>query len=267
MQSLIGELNALVVKIKEGTATLGEIEAFAAAAHQLNERAIILRYKAYEVQIHGEVVAAPSREERIQEPVSLPEENVWEVSEETTEAETPELDFDLFSLDETEPEQVETVLVEVQVVEKEIVLPIEENKEVANLEEIIVEESIETVTETRISLTDELVPEPVLTSFSTDIHPIYSKLATNDDSLAARLLQVRLETLKGAFGFNERMQIVQELFGGSSDTFNEAIEQLDQLDNKEQSRVLVSSFATQYSWKPESELALEFVQKVERRYA
>jgi hypothetical protein len=40
-------MQLLVDKINEGTATMGEIEAFAAAAQDLNERAIIIRYKAY----------------------------------------------------------------------------------------------------------------------------------------------------------------------------------------------------------------------------
>ena len=99
------------------------------------------------------------------------------------------------------------------------------------------------------------------------LHPIYERLATADDSLAARMLSVRLETLKGAFGFNERMQIVNELLASSNDLYHEIIEQLDNMDSKEEARLFVSSIADKYNWNVSSYIALEFIQKVERRYA
>ena len=80
-------------------------------------------------------------------------------------------------------------------------------------------------------------------------------------------MAVRLETLKGAFGFNERLQIIQELFDGSNDDFTQAIERLDTLNSKNEARNIVSTYAHQYAWDKDSNLALEFIQKVERRYA
>jgi hypothetical protein len=80
-------------------------------------------------------------------------------------------------------------------------------------------------------------------------------------------MAVRLETLKGAFGFNERLQIIRELFNGESDVFGHVIDQLDALQSKSEARSLVSSYARKYAWDKDSEIALEFVQKVERRYA
>jgi hypothetical protein len=81
------------------------------------------------------------------------------------------------------------------------------------------------------------------------------------------MLTVRLETLKGAFGFNERMQIVNELLGSSNDLYHEVIEQLDNMDSKDEARLFVSSIANKYNWNVSSTIALEFIQKVERRYA
>jgi hypothetical protein len=166
------------------------------------------------------------------------------------------LDFDLFSLDEEQEELLPEVEEEVTLEIEETLVESEEQpfEMISAVEEV----PVETPKEKEVASNRH---------FSGTIHPIYTKLDTNDDTLAGRLLRVRLETLKGAFGFNERMQIVQELFGGSSETFNDAIEELDALDNKEQSRVLVSSFAAQYEWDAENEMALEFIQKVERRYA
>jgi uncharacterized protein (DUF2267 family) len=109
--------------------------------------------------------------------------------------------------------------------------------------------------------------EPIAHETSLALHPIYERLSATDDSLAARMLTVRLETLKGAFGFNERMQIVNELLGSSNDLYHEVIEQLDNMDSKDEARLFVSSIANKYNWNVSSTIALEFIQKVERRYA
>ncbi|MBI3238268.1 MAG: hypothetical protein HYZ43_05415 [Flavobacteriia bacterium] len=68
MQALIEEMGALIVKIKSGVATQGELEAFAAAAGELNERAIILRYKSYEAKVFG-TPSAPAVEKAVVEVV------------------------------------------------------------------------------------------------------------------------------------------------------------------------------------------------------
>ena len=120
------------------------------------------------------------------------------------------------------------------------------------------------------TLETEVLPEasePLSQETSLALHPIYERLSATDDSLAARMLTVRLETLKGAFGFNERMQIVNELLGSSNDLYHEVIEQLDNMDSKDEARLFVSSIANKYNWNVSSTIAVEFIQKVERRYA
>jgi hypothetical protein len=39
------------------------------------------------------------------------------------------------------------------------------------------------------------------------------------------------------------------------------------MDSKEEARLFVSSIADKYNWNVSSSIALEFIQKVERRYA
>ena len=52
-----------------------------------------------------------------------------------------------------------------------------------------------------------------------------------------------------------------------NDLYHEIIEQLDNMDSKEEARLFVSSIADKYNWNVASSIALEFIQKVERRYA
>lgn len=362
MQALIEEMGALIVKIKSGVATQGELEAFAAAAGELNERAIILRYKSYEAKVFG-TPSAPAVEKAVVEVVeetpahepqsdiiidapvdahivAQPQESVSE-----TENDDTELSFDLFSIDnEDEPEssvdarfiahsdesvtdkvneaysdeisseneinpqdgigaeeEMEAPIMHEEVPEVELaddeslmVYPEEgieatiehiENTEaepavdarfIAHSEESMFDNATNTHSEESITdntvFEDEVPAQEAIVSTTVevpagDVHPVYKRLTNEDNSLAARLMAVRLETLKGAFGFNERLQIIQELFDGSNDDFTQAIERLDTLNSKNEARNIVSTYAHQYAWDKDSNLALEFIQKVERRYA
>lgn len=253
MHALIEEIAAILVKIKSGEATLGELEAFAAATNQLNERAIVLRYKAYETKVYSSLVSVS--EQSIPETLFEEEEPVVEVEVEETQVELiaeEEPSFDLFGMSEEEEEELAFELIEEERAEEAI-------EEIEIPEPVIVQE-----------VKPEPAAEPVIEKPIENLgslHPIYGKLNSNDGTLAARLMTVRLETLKGAFGFNERLQIIQELFNGSNDEFNQLIEQLEGIQTKEVARSLVSSYATKYQWDVDSQLAIELIQKVERKYA
>ncbi len=253
MHALIEEIGAILVKIKSGEATLGELEAFAAATNQLNERAIVLRYKAYETKVYGNPVSVS--EQAVSETLFEEEEPVVELEVEEIQIEevtVEEPSFDLFGMSEEEEEELTFELIEEETAEEEI-------EEIEIPEPVVVQE-----------VKPKPVAEPVIerpVENLGSLHPIYGKLNSNDGTLAARLMTVRLETLKGAFGFNERLQIIQELFNGSNDEFNQLIEQLEGIQTKEAARSLVSSYATKYQWDVESQLAIELIQKVERKYA
>ncbi|AEA43143.1 hypothetical protein [Fluviicola taffensis] len=271
MHALIEEIAVLLLKIKSGEATLGELEAFAAATNQLNERAIILRYKAYESSVYGNPVTAVSKEEVELESIAEPE-----IELENSEVQE-EASFDLFAMDLDE-EVEDEIAFEMGVEESAKVekLPTSE-VEIAAEDEVVpfappvVEEEKEEI-RYEANMGSPVVPEPepifvASPEIGQNLHSIYGKLNNNDGTLAARLMSVRLETLKGAFGFNERLQIIQELFNGSNDEFNNLIEQLETIPSKEEARSLVSSYANKYHWDSESQLAIELIQKVERKYA
>lgn len=295
MNSLLAEMQLLVDKINEGTATMGEIEAFAAAAQDLNERAIIYRYKAYELKVQPTQVDI---EEAVQEQTSPAEphfaatkldDNALDMDfdlfssgddssneeltndysasiSEISEDKSPDAPTTSFDLYENEPQEQETVAY----------LDEAENNETPLMEEFdAIQEPVYTFDEEPLATNESTLEtevlleasEPLAQETSLALHPIYERLSATDDSLAARMLSVRLETLKGAFGFNERMQIVNELLGSSNDLYHVVIEQLDNMDSKDEARLFVSSIANKYNWNVSSTIALEFIQKVERRYA
>ena len=77
----------------------------------------------------------------------------------------------------------------------------------------------------------------------------------------------KIDTLKSAFGLNEKMQVINDLFNGNSDFFNKAIEILDTQSTPEMARQKLSEIAVSNEWDLEQEIVEEFVRKVERRYA
>ena len=95
---------------------------------------------------------------------------------------------------------------------------------------------------------------------------IFDKILKHDDSLASRLMLSKLDTLIGAFGFNEKFQCIQELFKSSSEDFNQAIMILDNLQNFEEAKNQLEYYVHLNNWNLESEIVGEFIRKVERRF-
>lgn len=274
MHALIEEITALLAKIKSGEATLNELEAFAAAANQLNERAIILRYKAIETKVYGRSGTVPVSET----PAAVKEEIVPIIEAQEVHPEPEEEpSFDLFGMDTDAEEALlpkTEIVSENDMISREEEIPfelIDDKVEEEPVEEDPIQPFVEPVKDIeKEAEKTQVIPEPAFAApieNTQGLHPIYGKLNSNDGTLAARLMSVRLETLKGAFGFNERLQIIQELFNGSNDEFNSLIDQIENITSKDQARSLVSSYANKYHWDADSQLAIELVQKVERKYA
>lgn len=304
MQALIEEIAFLLEKVKSGTATLSELEAFASATQQLNERAIILRYKAIEAKVYGTSnPCLPDRQalsdrkpSTYDEPENDPGSDVVndkepiEMSAPASVEDSGDLSFDLFSMDDSapihEPEPQSSLAIEEkeeEIIDEPAAIIVPETKEETPVTETPAQAEPVAYTETDIQPEPTLIqpeqpaypesdvqpeptPAPATVSLGNE-HPVIQRALRNDGSLQSRLLSVRLETLKSAFGLNERMLIIRELFGGSNDTYNEAIEQLDNQPSINEARSKVSAYANQYGWGEDNELAIEFVQKVERRYA
>src|SRR3989344_1742930 len=274
MQALIEEMSALIVKIKSGVATQGELEAFAAAASELNERAIILRYKSYEAKIFGvpaaRVVETESASKVEEVPVAEPQSEIiidapvdthtivqpQETGSEP-EADDSEVSFDLFSIDNEDVDSPFMANTQESVSDESVMAHSETKPEPHGIpvtpempeDGISAEEEMEApiphddITTAESPLDDPLMEypeeaiEPAITHHENPVskdessvdapfmahseesksneneptsvkepipsgeeHPVYKRLSNEDNSLAARLMAVRLETLKGAFG-------------------------------------------------------------------
>jgi len=131
---------------------------------------------------------------------------------------------------------------------------------------IIEREETTTITTFENPIEETETPQAELPSSSGDSET-ENKLKTIEKSLRINYSIVPLETLIGSFTLNERLQFINELFEGSSDSFSTAVKKLDGLDGLDSARMVVGEFASTNNWDLDSEIVEDFLVKICRRYA
>jgi hypothetical protein len=111
--------------------------------------------------------------------------------------------------------------------------------------------------------------EPISLSIqsSGEEHPLAGKLKKIETNVRQNYSIVPLDTLIGSFSLNEKLQLINELFGGSSDEFSSSIKRLDAQGDLTSARSILAQMAENQSWDLESETTEEFILKICRRYA
>lgn len=261
--SLLESVNSLFHSLNKGELSVNELETLVLQTRELYERAVVLRHKAFEKTLNkssDSVVVVPVAEFNksiIQEVPEIVVEATEEiVQEKSKEIEQPTFDMSFSLFDDLESDNK----------------PIEEVRE-----EVIIPETVqmtETVVEPIIELKEEVIvvepvisPEPVKVVSQGTKDAFDKMLEISDNSLGSQLMAKKLDSLNGAFGLNEKLQMTHELFNGSSETFYQAIQLFDTLDDFSQAKDVLNKFKEEFSWNLESSLITEFVQKIARRYA
>ena len=273
-EDLLVTIQLLFENLNTGNLSESDMETLVTSTRELYERALILRYKAYEHKVYGEVKAVVEtpvvKEEHIVvdpviEVIDIP---VIEKQEEVVE-EQPSFDmsFSLFDqLEETNDIAADTHTLNEQdliqhttVVEQVVAEPVVIEEKMV---EVVAEEPVTTIQENTVPAFSEPVVEG-----SKGPKDVFDKMLDQDNSLGAKLMASRLDSLNGAFGLNEKLQMIHELFDGSSELFYQAIQIFDSLPDFTQAKVVLTNYKQEFSWDLESNLVVEFVQKVARRYA
>lgn len=242
----------LISKLEAGELQQAELEALVLATQALAEKSVILRYKAYEkiagvsvakeeVQAEPEEISAPAEEVQIEDEPAVKNKEVEEESA---------FDFGIFDEETVEEEPA---------IEIQADLPVEE-EEVAQIEEEP-QETISVVEEPK----EEVIQASIPSSLSQS--SFYDKLVQQDNSLAAKIAGGKIDSLIGAFGLNQRLQFINELFDGSSESFSEAIKALDAQHTIANAKNQIEHYAKQYNWSLDDESVSEFIAFVNRRYA
>lgn len=281
LESTIQAVQTAYTQLKTGNLSQEELDLLVENSKELYERAVILRYKAYEEKVFG-------IRENVQEEVlggfndatldstEMPskmtgfsvteEENFNEIEMHSTEIPSKMSDFSDFQASELEEESTQ----EQPAFDFSL---FDDSAEVVKNEELE-EEAIEHVSVTATSSDDFGIHEEKVIMEQTTVTPVaeenkgfIAQFSKVDPASFSQIGMSKLDTLIGSFGLNERLQYINELFDGSSEAFAEAIKSLDNLPSYQDALIKASAFANQYNWDSHSETVEEFMTKIKRRHA
>lgn len=245
IKSDLQRVNELIGKLEKGELEMSELLYLTDAARALYEKAVILKYKAFEKEVRQDsivVTVEPEKEQEVEKEV---------ITTPVMEEEEPSFDFGIFDTDLPEADDE----------------PADKSVSSANVTDSIAEPEVEehlSVTTSHNDTEEGATEEVIITQTKSTF---YDKLNQVDDSLAARIAGGKLDTLIGAFGLNQRLQFINELFDGSSDVFSEAIKTIDSQSDLDNAKQKVDQYAKQFDWDPNEETVQEFIGFVNRRYA
>ena len=265
-EDLLVSVQLLFNNMKIGKLSEEDMETLVSSTRELYERALILRYKAYENKIYGDnavvendiIIPEPVKEHLIVEPeIPVMEAIIEPTTVEVKEPETPSFDMSFSLFDQLEEPNDTKVEEETPVSESAFQEPLpEEDSFVAN-------ESVESVEVVQSAVIEEV--QPVVIETHSAPKDLFDKMLDQNKSLG--LMFTKIDSLQGAFGLNEKLQIIRELFNGSSEAFTQAIQIFDMQPDFTHAKTILSNFTLEYSWELDTPIVIEFVQKIARRYA
>lgn len=285
-ETLLKEIEQHFLQLNSGKLTLEELEKLVKQTRELYERALILRFKAYEEKVFGEAKEVFEKQNtEQQETIEIESQYRAETEAESkqntvlNQEDEPVFDFDLFEeevksfiLDEPASSHEHPTPIEEEIAENNTQIqdesfdlePVEERPEIEIVE---MDEIAEPVEAPIIQTETPLASNQENDATKQEIEEVFKAILIQDNSLASRLMFSKLDALIGSFGFNERFQTVQELFGGSNDDFNQALTVLDQLPNFEEAKKQLLFYIHLHKWDLNSQTTIDFIRKVQRRYS
>jgi hypothetical protein len=263
----IKSIEALVAKMESGELSINELLELEKLTRDLHERSIILKYKAFENRNSEFPVEEEVLTEEELEAIDEVEEEIDLFEEEAEEEEAPALDFSLFDAPEEEEETKEPII--------EFSEPVEEQKPIHQIhitetpiaEEPVIEKSEPKVVEPTPAPTPNPVVEEPKAVIKENGSSFLDRLKIIDNSIGSQIAGRKIETLTGAFGINDRLLYINELFDGSGEAFSDAIKLLDSQPGLDAASMKIEELAFKNSWNPEEETVLEFLSIIKRRYA
>ena len=259
--SRIKRLSELVAQLENGKLTVEELSEMELVTRELHERSIILRYNAFKNQVmpesdmeaddgaifdksggvEVEVIIEEIDDDEEEAQASDRQSSDDQTSDIQTHDEEPIIDFSIF---DEEPEVIFEPVIE-KTPEPDVIptpKPVEPKFETEPI---------------------EVIAEPS----SMSAQSFLDKLKVEDNSVASRFTHSKLDSLIGAFGLNERLRYINDLFDGSSELFSDAIKALDSQSSLDQANLKAATLATDNNWDPEEEIVIEFMSYLNRRYA
>lgn len=104
-------------------------------------------------------------------------------------------------------------------------------------------------------------PEPVKEKFVAK--PSQKK---PDESVAEKLQHKKIADLKSVIGINEKFQFINELFEGSMNEYNVALDQINNFSSLDEAITYLANLKEVYKWNSDNPIAANLQELVERRF-
>jgi chemotaxis protein histidine kinase CheA len=240
IQQIIESLEKYSTALEKGELPLDELDEMVNLSRELYERMVVLRYKAFDQTVKAE---------EGQKPMNFRIGGTANIAKNQTSL--------IDAIDELESTEEEPVVEEVVETPQEPV--IEETPEVveeepakeapvAEVEEVVAEEASQETSEEQ-SVNDKLQ----------DQQP--------EETLAEKLERAPIDNLRNAIALNLKFQFIKELFDENSDDYNKAIDHIDTLSSSDEALEYTNKeLASKQDWDMESEVVLQLIDLVERRF-
>lgn len=263
MKDLSEALNEKIGELENGDLAITDLESLVDDAREIYERLLIVKFKAYEK--FGEPTSSENDHEEeaeeikeiveeIEKPEAAEEKNVeedsgFDFSGITETVEQPSFDF-------SGSEETSNEIVEDEVEEKEAVVKVEEEKLVEEVTEIV-EEAEDIFKDSHVERIEE-----------EDENSLNEKLKDSDDELSLRkkLQSTPVTDLKKEISIAKKFEYITFMFDGKNETYEKAIDTLNNCSDGEDAKNKLNEFSTQYNWDLENKSIIKFVELVERRY-
>lgn len=242
LDQLVKNISDNINLLNNGQLNSSEIETLTENTKDLYERLIVIRHKAYEKFGKTETEINPIVE------------NLADSIPDSSEA----IIFDSIA---TEPVQEDKKEVVEEMMSFDFSEPIEEVKSTIEPEPIV--EAVEAVlTVEEKTIKQESSINESITGGSASLNDGFK----SSNSLGDRLNQTKIDDLKSAIGINKKFNFITNLFSGSNEEYNEAIDSLNNCIHSDQARSLLGDLAEKNNWDVEEKTVLSFVELIERRY-
>jgi hypothetical protein len=254
IKELTQRLNQELDEFTNGDGSIVILDRAIQTANEITEKLYILRYKAYEVGLYTAAEAERSRQEfdLDLDPIAEKELPSEEVEKSLNEIETNEPINE--STTKVEPFADSLEIVEAPAATVDI-------HEVTDEEVTVVDESPNTVESIPVSeptlFHDELPIEEGSSSF--DIMALIHQSKGKHE---------KIESFNGNYSLKEKITFINALFGGSSESFGTAVNQIDGFKTLEETYPTLEFFASTFHWHKADRQALSrFMEKLLARHA
>lgn len=99
-----------------------------------------------------------------------------------------------------------------------------------------------------------------------DSESLADKLASPDNSIAARMTNSRINDLRQAIGINDKFLLINELFEGNISYYNKAIDELNSFQSLNGAKTYLIELSVLHQWDAETAAVSKMEQLIERKF-